>query len=160
MSDKKQRQCWRTPDDFFSIVDAEFQFDIDVAADKDNAKCSDWIDDYIDAMKANWFSSSNRSAWCNPGFSRMEPWIDRAINQALGERSVVACVLGLVSPSTAWWAKAADRATEIRLLSPRMQFDPPPGVKRSSNARENALFVFRWKPAGAPQANIWTWRWK
>lgn len=161
------RQCWQTPDDFWNVVDEEFNFDIDVAATDHNTRCVNYITPEMNAFRLEWWDNAFgplRSAWCNPGFTNMEPWIDEAIKQTAATPGVVACVLGLVAPSTKWWLKASVTAVEIRLLSPRIQFTPPPGIKRSSNARENALFVFRRKPCWpvqlAQHAHIWTWRWK
>jgi phage N-6-adenine-methyltransferase len=151
------RQCWRTPDDFWGVVNAEFAFDIDVAADSQNHKCPAYISEDQNALELPWFDGCCNVAWCNPGFTAMQPWIQRAAHQAQCPGQI-ACVLGLCAPSTAWWSMAVDLADEIRLLAPRIQFDPPPGIKRSSNARDNALFIFRKGPTR--KAHIWTWRWK
>jgi hypothetical protein len=45
-----------------------------------------------------------------------------------------------------------------------VQFVAPPGIKQSSNARENALVIIRSQVGGAAimrerRAHIWTWRW-
>jgi hypothetical protein len=90
----------------------------------------------------------------------MGAWVDKAIAEVARARHSTALLMALSAPSTEWWRRAVAAGAEIRLLSPRPQFLPPPGVKRSSNARENALLIFRSPPAGGERpAHIWSWRW-
>ena len=66
--------------------------------------------------------------------------------------------------STAWFAKCARLASEVRLLNPRVEFVPPPGVKESSPEKGNALFVFRpeaqvaFEPDGDGEIRLWRWK--
>jgi phage N-6-adenine-methyltransferase len=153
------RQEWQTPPDFVAALKKEFAIDIDVAADESNAIVPKFITKKQNSLSTHtsWFLGMDRTAYCNPPFGQMDLWIERAIRETetLG---TTALVLGMCAPSTSWWKTAEAFTDEIRLLSPRVQFQPPPGIKKTSNPRECALFVFRGNMK--PNCHIWTWYWK
>lgn len=158
------RQEWKTPQDFWRVLNAEFDFNIDVAASRENSLCEFHIDVQEDALNPDtaWLDPSDAllRAYCNPGFGNMLPWIKKASTEALRDPSAIICVLGLCAPSTKWWQKAVVYASEIRLLAPRVQFRSPDfRIPQSSNSRDCALFVFRGK-SEASAAHITTWEWR
>jgi phage N-6-adenine-methyltransferase len=162
MTNIDPRQEWATPPDFIDAIKREFQIDIDVSASIENAVVPNYIDAERDGLMSRWFYLlATKTAWCNPGFSNMAPWIEQAIRQVSTGPGLTAVVMGLVSPSTKWWETAVEAGAEIRMLSPRVQFIPAPSVEQSSNSRENAIFIFR-SPVGRGKrpAHIWRWRWK
>ncbi len=72
---------WSTPQDFWDVLDAEFGFDVDVAANDENAKCQHYIgpgsgdatiDDALAIEWATCLSMIGRPpvCWCNPPYSR------------------------------------------------------------------------------------------
>lgn len=155
------RQEWSTPSDFWKAIAREYGPTIDVCARANNAKCLEFISPEEDALAegTSWLSAKHRVAWCNPGFSNPRPWIEKAISEIVrfNSRDATVLVLGLVSPSAEWWRIAEQAALEILLIGGRrIQFDPAEGVTRSSNARENALFVFRRRMR---PSTIYTWYW-
>lgn len=158
------RQEWRTPPELFMALDAEFHFDIDVAASRHNALCERFLDAECDGLKARWFDPAYgiRSAFCNPGFADGEAWIHRAHSETKDAPGSCAVVIGLASVASDWFAYAAQHATEIRLLTPRVQFlSPNPNIiKQTSNPRESAAFIFRNNGERIVGAAISLWRWK
>ena len=73
----------------------------------------------------------------------------------------LAVMMVLVAPSTDWWNTWALKADEIIYLTPRVNFVAPPGIKQTSNNRDNALLVYRRVPDGMTGgARHMTWRWK
>ena len=167
-TDSEARQEWETPDDFFRVVDEEFQFQIDVCATAENAKCDDYIGPMgdegaimIDALYSGtpWLPSHLRRAWCNPGFAEVYPWMEKAYSEAQQAYDAIVVVMAIPSFSTKWWRDWAMKASEIRLLGGRrVQFKAPPGIKQSSNSRENCLVIFRPNSHHLPP-HIWTWDW-
>lgn len=167
---KLLRQEWRTPDDFYSVIDGEFEFTVDVAADGYNSRCPIWIDKDDDALRENinWFGPwkgrvQAHSAFCNPGFADLLPWMKKAFAETQRFQDSVACVMGIPSVASDWWDFAQAYAHEIRCLSPRVQYvSPDPRISQSTNARDCVMVVFRKVPQGAewPGAKIWTWDWK
>ncbi|MBR2859062.1 MAG: hypothetical protein IKB90_03070 [Alistipes sp.] len=45
---------WATPQDFFDRLNAEFDFDIDVCASPDNAKCDTYFTKEQDGLSQSW----------------------------------------------------------------------------------------------------------
>ena len=160
------RQEWRTQPEFWDVLNEEFEFDIDVAASKANALKSRYFTEKQNSLIecAHWIDSDEPSclrAYCNPGFGDLDPWMKKAALEAAKSPSAIVCVLGLCAPSSAWWWDALHEASEVRLLAPRVQFEPPdPRIPRSSNARDNALFIFRGSKILNGQARVVTWRWR
>lgn len=164
MTDRNPRQEWATPDEFFAVVNEEFQFDLDAAATAENAKCALCIDPESNALskQLKWVDpkAKNFNVWLNPGFSGIEPWVKRAYEESQRHADAVVVVMALVSPSTHWWRDWALLADEIRLIGgKRVQFVPPEGVKKSSNSKENCLLIFRGDHDENREPHIWTWDW-
>lgn len=166
MSERDMRQEWETPDDFFGVVNEEFDFQIDVCATKENAKCKHFhslYDGGIDALKEGtpWIMPDDGilSAWCNPGFSKPGPWVRKAYREAQKHHSAAVVVMGLISPSTEWWMRWAMKACRIRLIGgKRLQFKAPRGIKRSSNAKENCVMIFHQVNRDFPvKISVWDW---
>lgn len=167
------RQEWRTPRGFLAAISREFKIDIDVSASAQNCAVPLYWSSDQNGLERPWFMfplendqdvHGPRVAWCNPGFRDLGSWVAKAVREVSQNQGCVALVMGTAAPSTAWWAAALNAGAEIRLLAPRVQFIAPPGIKQSSNARENALVVIR-SPVGgndrerARREHIWTWRW-
>lgn len=150
------RQEWETPADFWEVVESEFSFELDACANATNRQCPRYWNLVDDGLTQDWLPRT----WCNPGFKNVYPWLLKAREEAcrFGRESQIV-VMGLTNPSTDVWYEQGLQASEIRLLSPRVQFVAPAGVKQTSNPRENALFIYRWNPHCRPP-DIWTWRWK
>lgn len=157
MSETELRQEWRTPPDFIQVIQREFTLGVDVAASADNCVVPKYYNQEMNGLHQRWFVDPVTCAWCNPGFSSIGAWVDKAITEVSLVPSATAILMVLASPSTKWWAQAEQNGAEIRLLAPRVQFLPPPGIKPSSNARENALLIFR---SEITESRIFTWRWK
>ena len=156
------RQEWRSPHNFWKVLNSEFSFDTDVAASAENTLCPSYICVEDDALSDYpWIRPNNGilRAYCNPGFGNMSPWIEKAAQEVVRDTRAIICVLGLCAPSTKWWQKAVASASEIRLLAPRVQFQAPdPRIPHSSNARDCAVFVFRGNGV-VKEAHITTWQW-
>lgn len=159
------RQEWRTPAAFLEALAREFTIDLDVAASAENAVVPAYLDQAADGLAQPWFGGLCRVAWCNPGFRDLQAWVGKAVREVHAVPGCTALVMATAAPSTRWWAFALAWGAEIRLLAPRPQFEPPPGIRKSSNARENALLIFRGlygqaASVRAAGAHIWTWRWQ
>ena len=125
MGINQQRQ---TPDDLFRVLDAEFHFDIDVAADAENRKCTRFINEETNAFVRPWFSVRERThvAFCNPPWENIHVWFQRAYEETLRVHGSVAVVISHVtcSAKAVPWLRLAD---DVRFLVPRPQFKVPEG---------------------------------
>jgi site-specific DNA-methyltransferase (adenine-specific) len=161
MDDKAARQCWETPCKLFDYLDREFDFDIDVAASRENSKCAIHINEQSNSLARSWIDESFLSAWCNPPYARPIDWVKKAHAETEQTPNSVCVMLLNFDPSTAWYTFAAEHAAEIRIMTgKRVQFDPPDGsgIKSSSNSKPSCLIVFRRKDKSAP-CNVWHWDW-
>ena len=64
----EQRDCWRTPPWLFAWLDERFEFDVDLAADDENALCGMYFTPESSALSQPWYvpSISHRSVFCHP----------------------------------------------------------------------------------------------
>lgn len=66
---------WETPQDFFDMLDAEFGFTLDAAADAQNHKCPCYYTREQDGLKQPWPGT----VWCNPPYGRqIGKWVQKA----------------------------------------------------------------------------------
>ena len=129
------RQCWSTPTDFFSVLNHEFNFQLDAAATVENAKCPKFISPETNALKVPWIGkkishceqlenriditslSSNSEisrVYVNPGFSDLGPWMKKAWEEAQNHPNGIVAVMSLISCSTDWWKRYVDCVEDTR----------------------------------------------
>lgn len=91
---------WRTPDWLFNQLNAEFNFDIDLCATKENKKCLWWCEDYLNIplCELNYIISS---AFMNPPYSNPKLFIEKAWEDS--KYCKIVCLVKC-DPSTRWWA--------------------------------------------------------
>ena len=72
---------WETPQYFFDILDKEFNFELDVCANKENAKCKYYINKERNALIREW----NAICWMNPPYQNTYNWVKKAYKEAKKE---------------------------------------------------------------------------
>jgi phage N-6-adenine-methyltransferase len=145
-NEKTLRDSWETPPDFWEWIDGQFHFDLDVCASPNNKKCPRAI--YENSLDKSWGrftpgDAEDWSVWCNPGFSRVSPWLEKAYQETQAHPSMTAVVLTHAGLGTRWFEKYESLCSELWLLNPRIQFIAPEGIKQTSNPRDSILWVFR-----------------
>jgi phage N-6-adenine-methyltransferase len=153
-----KRADWGTPAALFKKLDAEFTFGLDVAAEAHNTKCLEYYgpdhkdEQFRDGLAVDWWADANArylsAFFMNPPYSRtlklkIEPWLQKAVVESMKGLTVVGIIPA--NQQTRWWQTYVRAAYEVRFLTHRISFDPPPGVKASSNAGHNVAIVI-WKP--------------
>ena len=120
-----KKDDWETPQDLFNKLNAEFNFDIDVCASKENAKCERYYSEEDDALSKEW------KGYCfmNPPYGRkISRWIEKAYESARSGEATVVCLL----PSrtdTKWWHTYIMKADTVRFIKGRLKFE---GAKNSA----------------------------
>jgi site-specific DNA-methyltransferase (adenine-specific) len=77
--DYGKKKNWGTPQGFYDQWNANFDFDLDAAADKELTKCDNWFGvDHDDESRRNaltldWADYSQSAIWCNPPYGRELP---------------------------------------------------------------------------------------
>ncbi|MFY0034141.1 DNA N-6-adenine-methyltransferase [Acinetobacter baumannii] len=80
---------WATPQDFFEKLDRVFNFDLDVCALPENAKCERYFTPEIDGLKQEWTGT----CWMNPPYGKeIIDWVAKAAETASKGHTVVALV--------------------------------------------------------------------
>lgn len=156
------RQCWRTPPELWGRMNRIWQFYMDAAASTQSALCGLWCGpdhphtNRRDGLSADWASRT----YCNPGFSNITPWLEKAHNEVRRRGIDLAVVMTHVQTSSRWFCDWAMRSDEIIFLTPRVQFVPVPGIPASTNSRDNMLVVYRRSVCEPPrpQFRVWNWR--
>ncbi len=81
---------WETPQDFFDKLNAEFNFDVDVCATDDNAKCSTYYTKEQDGLSIDW----KGVCWCNPPYGKeIGRWVEKAYMSSAGGHWLLCCSL-------------------------------------------------------------------
>lgn len=124
---------WETPQDIFDKLNKEFNFNLDVCALPETAKCKDYYTPEIDGLKQKW----NGICWMNPPYGRqLGVWIKKAYEESLNG-NVVVCLI----PSrtdTKYWHDYCMKASEIRFIRGRLKF----GNSDTSAPFPSAIIVF------------------
>ncbi len=133
------KDSWQTPIEIFRHLNAEFEFTLDVASSKDNTLCSVYIDEAEDALSSVEWCRTN---WCNPPYSNIGPWVDKAIEQyKLGNTTVM---LVPSDTSVKWFRKAFISCNEVRFISGRISFiSAGTGLAVSGNNKGSVLLIWR-----------------
>ena len=131
---RSQSVEWTTPPDLFAALDAEFHFDLDVAASHENALCARYFTKETDGLAQPW----RGVCWMNPPYGReIGAWMRKAW-QSAAEGATVVCLLPARTDTT-WWHDYVARADEIRLLRGRLKFSN----SQYSAPFSSAIVVFR-----------------
>jgi site-specific DNA-methyltransferase (adenine-specific) len=142
----------------FDLLDQEFHFQVDAAADCQNTKCgmffsSPDIDGSGDALSADWSYSTCRTTryFLNPPYSAGN--IDRFMQKAYEESQKGAVVVCLVpcATDTKWWHNYAMKAQEIRFIKGRVQFigyDDQGNEIKQSPQFSSCVVIFKKSPLG------------
>lgn len=130
---------WATPRDFFNRINAEFHFDVDLAAAPENAKCDVFYTKEADSLALDWPTGgihcglTDRAVsrgWLNPPYSRglCGKFIAKAASERLRgfltvmllpARTDTKAFHAHIYDETKW---AARKGVEIRFLRGRLKF--------------------------------------
>jgi phage N-6-adenine-methyltransferase len=80
----------RTPRSLFDPLNARHHFTVDVAASAANRLCERYYDRNTDGLLRSW---KGERVWCNPPFSRLEPWVAKAWQEMRGGCELVVMLL-------------------------------------------------------------------
>lgn len=110
---------WETPQDFFDNLNNEFNFDIDVCASQENAKCNTYFTKEQDGLQQSW---RGMVCWCNPPYGReVGKWVQKAYISSKNEGSTVVMLLP-ARTDTRWFHDYIYNKSEIRFIKGRLKF--------------------------------------
>ncbi|MEC5980692.1 phage N-6-adenine-methyltransferase [Klebsiella pneumoniae] len=151
--DGSLRDLWRTPIWLFKAIEVYLgmKFQVDVACNKDNALLPDFIGVERDALKSSW-GSPGTTAFLNPPYSKIKPWIDAATREQAN--GVTTVMLVPQSLDTQWYLDVKRSANQtVLIVGGRVAFMEPDTNLGLVEVRENTggsmLLVFRGFCGGA-----------
>jgi phage N-6-adenine-methyltransferase len=129
---------WETPQAFFDQLNQEFEFELDVCATKENAKCSNFYSIWEDGLKQEW----KGICWMNPPYGRViKKWVKKAYESSVKGATVV-CLLP-ARTDTIWWHEYCEQANknDIRFIKGRLRF----GESKKDAPFPSVIVIFRGK---------------
>jgi phage N-6-adenine-methyltransferase len=123
---------WATPQEFFDKYNALYGFNLDVCANQNNAKCSNFFSIEDNGLEQEW----RGSCWMNPPYGReIIHWIRKAYESSLCGATVVCLVPARTD--TKWWHEYAMKG-DIEFIKGRLKF----GNSKNSAPFPSAVIVF------------------
>lgn len=140
----KGNDNFRTPDFIFEQLDNIFNFELDVAADSSNAKCSMFFSESDNALKLCW---GGVRCFCNPPFSQKAAFIKKAHDEVLnGNCPICVMVLPLNSMDTKAFHQYIQNKFIYEVLEGRISFiDPTTNKPKSGNNSGTVIVYFKKK---------------
>lgn len=128
---------WATPQDFFDNVNKEFNFEVDVCALPDNAKCKIFFSPEEDGLQQNW--GGYTSVWINPPYGRnMVKWIEKAYKTHEEFGNTIVMLLPARTDTKAFHKFIYHKA-EIRFIQGRLKF----GNSKNSAPFPSMLVIYK-----------------
>lgn len=141
----EHRDSWRTPPEVFAAINAEFRFVGDVAASATNALHSRYLTEQQNALQVDWLEHFGPGyVWCNPPYSNIMPWVEKAIEECANG---IGTVMLVPADASVGWFKAAQReCTEVRFITGgRLAFINGATGKPISGNPKGSIFII-WNP--------------
>jgi phage N-6-adenine-methyltransferase len=108
---------WATPQDLFDRLNAQYDFELDVCATPENAKCARYFTKDMDGLSQEW---SGR-CWMNPPYGRgVGVWVEKAYRASVKGATVV-CLLP-ARTDTKWFHDYCLPHGKIEFLRGRLKF--------------------------------------
>ena len=141
----RRSDLWATPPSFFKLLDDRFHFSLDAAAGAGNAKCDDYYSANDDGLVQPWRTWT----WCNPPYSNILGWYEKAHLEALKGNSSV--VLTFARTDTKAFHEHVKFASEVIFVRGRLKFiDPRTGSLAQNAPAPSMVVVFEAGKLGNP----------
>lgn len=95
---------WETPQDLYDKYSVKYNLTLDVAATRQNAKCTYFYTKEDDGLTKDWTKDNDGNIWMNCPYSRgTKDWVKKAYETAQNSNKTVVALLP-VKFDTKWWA--------------------------------------------------------
>jgi len=111
------------PPEEFAVLNARFNFTLDAAASPHNAKLPRFYTTEDDGLAQSW---SGERVYCNPPYSNIRPWVEKA--NASTDAELIVMLLPANRTEQLWWQQLiephrdAARRLRVEFLPGRMRF--------------------------------------
>lgn len=133
---------WRTPPEVYALLNAEFNFQADMAASDINHLHDFYFTEEIDSLSFDWSTLfKDKYVWLNPPYSNPKPWVSYVRQQQ--ELGVGTVMLLNSDMSTAWFDDAFNSVSEIRnIIGGRLAFLDADGNPIKGNNKSQFFLIF------------------
>lgn len=141
------RDLWQTPPELFAALDREFHFKADIAASHTNHLHPKYLTLEDDALSSNkrWEMLAEGNLWCNPPYSDITPWVEKA--STLPEGGNVGVVMLVPSDTSVGWFKLARKScTEVRFITGGRISFVRADTKKPVNGNNKGSMLLIWNP--------------
>lgn len=145
MSSKQDN--WRTPQWLFDWAQRYFGVcTLDAAADDENHLCQNYCTEVINGLTQPWAFTG--LTWCNPPYSNIAPWVEKAIKEATQEQAKGSLILLPSRTAPTWFRDVMQQASKITFfVGGRVKFIDPTPDARVNPMEDN--FIAYFAPEGA-----------
>lgn len=88
--------------EMFNPLHERFRFTIDVAAQEHNAKLPRYFTPEQDGLSRSW---AGERVWCNPPYSSIEPWVNKAWDEYEDDAAQIVMLLPANRTEQGWWQR-------------------------------------------------------
>lgn len=124
---------WSTPQNFYDMLDDEFNFTLDPCATHDNHKTDKYYTLEDDGLSKDW---TGEVVFMNPPYGRE---IGKWVKKAKESNATVVCLVPSRTDTRWWHDNVINDASEIRFIKGRLKF----GGQKNSAPFPSAVVVFR-----------------
>lgn len=131
---------WKTPQEFFDVLNKEFNFTLDPCATDECRKCDNYYTLEKNGLLQDW---SGHTVFMNPPYGpETARWVEKAYEESKKGTTVV-CIIADSTEATYWHDIIIPKAKEIRFIRGKLEFE---GVSEDAPA-VHAVVVFGKKEA-------------
>lgn len=134
------KDTWATPKYLFNWLNSIYDFHVDLCADIDNRKCRNFYGVNNNSLIQGWFRNVG-VGFCNPPYSNIKPWIEKAIMEA--DKGFTTVMLIPTPNGESHYNEIFLRATSITFITGRIAFYNPHLKKEvAGNTRGSCVVEF------------------
>ena len=128
---KSKSDKWQTPPELYETLNNEFKFNFDPCP-------IDWKEGDKDGLKIEWGTST----FCNPPYSDVSKWIEKAHNEWKKGKKVVMLINAITD--TIAFHKYIYNQAEIRFIKGRIKFiNPNEPNKKQPSPKPSMIVIFK-----------------
>jgi phage N-6-adenine-methyltransferase len=131
---------WRTPQWLFDQLNQEFNFQIDLCADKANAKLPIFYSLENNALDEN--NQWNKTSFANVPYSYAKPFLIKAYEQSRKHNVTIVILLRVDTSNNWWFDHVVKKASETRFIVGRLRFWDEQNKPHYSAKWANAILVY------------------
>jgi DNA N-6-adenine-methyltransferase (Dam). len=136
------KQNWETPQKFFDELNNEFNFNHDICADANNAKCKNYTTENENALEIKWGGLGN--IFCNPPYDTkiQNAIFKKAYEESQKENVGTIVLLVPARTDTTRWHNYVFGKAKVRFLKGRLKFEVN-GIGSDPAPFPSALIIYQ-----------------